>query len=44
MSLTIKHNHDIHIAVLTLLATGIRAEQPCFQHGLCCKVRCNNLL
>ena len=44
MSLTIKHNHDIHIAVLALLTTSIRTEQPCFQHGLCRKVRCNNLL
>ena len=44
MSLTIKYNHDIHIAVLAFFTTGIRAEQPCFQHRLCCKVSCNNLL
>ncbi len=43
MSLAIKHNHDIHIAILTLLTTGIGTEQPRFQHRLCGKVRCYKL-
>ena len=44
MGFAIKHNHDIHIAILSLLATSIRAEQPCFQHRLRSKIRRDNLL
>ena len=44
MGFAIKHNHDIYIAILSLLSSSIRAEQPCFQHRLCSKIRCYNLL
>ena len=38
MSITVRDNHNINIAVLTLLSTCIRTKYPCLEYRLVCKV------